>query len=141
MRLLIITSSFHPVIGGAETYAYEVARAMAELGHAVTVATDVPPGGHAGVPVIDDPPGVHVERLDGHRLLLADPSKIYWEQMAFGVLPELGAVVERAHPDVVLTNSLDTAALGKTVASTRAFPGWQPSTSRPRSANRWAWAG
>lgn len=122
MRLLIITSSFHPVIGGAETYAYEVARAMAELGHAVTVATDVPPGGQSGTSVSGDPPGVRVERLDSHRLLLADPSKIYWEQMAFGVLPGLGAVVERTRPNVVLTNSLDTAVLGKTVALDQGIP-------------------
>ena len=121
MRLLIITASFHPVIGGAETYAYELSRAMTALGHEVTVATDAPPGG-ATAPVPGDPPGVRVERLDGHRALLADPSKIFWEQMAFGVQPELRGVVDRTMPDVILTNSLDMAVLGRTIALDRGIP-------------------
>lgn len=121
MLLLMITSSFHPVIGGAETYAFEVARAMAARGHAVTVVTDAPRDEAPG-PVAGDPPGVTVRRLDGYRALLADRSKIYWEQMAFGIHPELCDVLDRAKPDVVMTNSLDTAVLGKTIALDRDIP-------------------
>ncbi len=121
MRLLIITSSFHPVIGGAETYAFEVARAMAVKGHSVTVVTDAPRGESPG-PVTGDPAAVTVRRLDGYRALLADPSKIYWEQMAFGIHPELWHVLDQATPDVVMTNSLDTAVMGKTVALDRDIP-------------------
>ena len=140
MRLLIITASFHPVIGGAETYAYELSRAMAALGHEVTVATDAPPG-ETTAPVPGDPPGVRVERLDGHRALLADPSKIFWEQMAFGVQPDMCRVVDRTTPDVVLTNSLDMAVLGRTIALDRDIPWVATFHDRRPNANRSARAG
>ncbi|MFJ9085809.1 glycosyltransferase family 4 protein [Streptomyces sp. NPDC102384] len=121
MRLLIITSSFHPVIGGAETYVFEVARALAQRGHAVAIVTDVPRGALDG-PVEGDPLGVNVYRLGGYRELLADPSKIHWEQMAFGIHPELSWVVNRFRPDLVLTNSLDVAVIGKIVSLDRGIP-------------------
>lgn len=118
---MIITSSFHPVIGGAETYAFEVAGAMAAAGHFVTVVTDAPRDQSPEL-VHGGPPGVTVLRLGGYRALLADRSKIYWEQMAFGIYPELCDVLDRVKPDVVLTNSLDTAIVGKTVALDREIP-------------------
>lgn len=122
MRLLVITSSFHPVVGGAETYAFELSRQLAGRGHSVTVVTDVPRGLEPGAPITGDPSGVRVYRLAGHRDLLADPSKIFWEQMAFGTYPELADVLDAAAPDVVLTNSLDVAVLGRTAALDRGVP-------------------
>lgn len=122
MRLLMITSSFHPVIGGAETYAFEVAREMAARGHAVTVVTDAPRDPAPAGPLDGDPPGVTVHRFTAYRALLADRSKIHWEQMAFGIHPELCDVLDQAKPDVVITNSLDAAVLGKTVALDRDIP-------------------
>ncbi|WP_035849857.1 glycosyltransferase family 4 protein [Kitasatospora azatica] len=122
MRALIITSSFHPVVGGAETYAYEVARGLAQAGHLVHVVTDLPRGARPGSGFPQDPEGVTVRRLHRFRELLADESKIYWEQMAFGLHPELESCALELRPDVVLTNSLDTAVLGKTLALALGIP-------------------
>jgi glycosyltransferase involved in cell wall biosynthesis len=94
---------------------------MAARGHPVTVVTDAPRGDAPG-PVDGDPPAVAVHRLGGYRALLADSSKIPWEQMAFGVYPELCDVLDQAKPDVVLTNSLDSAVMGKTVALALEIP-------------------
>jgi glycosyltransferase involved in cell wall biosynthesis len=108
----MIASSFPPVIGGAETYAAVIARGLAERGHEVTVATDVPRGGSAEGSFAD-PEGVAVHRFDGHLALLEDTSKIRWEQMTYGLLPELAACAEACRPELILTNSLDAAHLGK----------------------------
>lgn len=116
---MLITASFHPVIGGAETYAYAISSALRNRGHEVVVVTDQPDTTH---PVTGDPPGVRIHRLTGYRARLADPSKIFWEQMAHGLLPEIAAIADESHPQIVLTNSLDTAVLGKTVALDRGIP-------------------
>jgi glycosyltransferase involved in cell wall biosynthesis len=127
MRLLIITSSFHPVIGGAETYAWDVAEGLAARGHDVLVVTDVPRGHRPAAPTdlegySGDPPGVQVRRLRRYRDILADPSKIYWEQMAYALMPELLDCVAGFRPDLVFTNSLDASILGKTIALDRRIP-------------------
>lgn len=115
MRLLMIASSFPPVIGGAESYAALVAGGLAGRGHEVTVATDVSRGSLAPESFAD-PAGFAVRRLGGYRALLEDPSKIRWEQMAFGLLPELAACAAECDPELILTNSLDAAYLGKALA-------------------------
>lgn len=122
MRTLILASSFHPVVGGAETYVYEIARGLADAGHPTTVVTDLPRQALPGYTPPDDPPGVTVRRLYRFHELLADPSKIYWEQMAHGLHPEILACAEEARPEVVLTNSLDTAVPGKTLALALGIP-------------------
>jgi glycosyltransferase involved in cell wall biosynthesis len=113
LRLLVITASFHPTVGGAETYAYEVAKSLAKAGHAVAIVTDLPRGVVPGHPVLGDPGGVAVHRLSDYRRLLEDESKIPWEQLMFGLLPELRDMAEMFLPNVVLSNSLDTALLAK----------------------------
>ncbi|MCG5211977.1 glycosyltransferase family 4 protein [Streptosporangium soli] len=122
MRVLFITSSFHPVIGGAETYAWDVADGLASRGHDVLIVTDVPRGHQPGDACPGDPPGVEVRRLHHYQEILADPSKIYWEQMAYGLMPELLDCVTRFRPDLVFTNSMDASILGKTVALERNIP-------------------
>lgn len=114
MRLLVVTSSFHPAIGGAESYAYAISSALAQRGHQVVVITDHPD--ELTQPVSGDPVGVQVNRFSGYRDLLSDPSKIFWEQMAYSLFPEVAAVLDGFTPDAVLTNSLDAAVVGKTIA-------------------------
>lgn len=115
MRLLLIASSFPPVAGGAETYAATFAGGLAGLGHQVTVVTDVPRDGSPADPAAD-PDGVTVRRFAGYRSLIDDPSKIRWEQMTYGILPELAACAAECRPELVVTNSLDAAHLGKLIA-------------------------
>ena len=122
MRLLMIASSFHPTTGGAETYAHVIAEGLAGRGHDVTLATDAPGGELAGQAVGGDPRGVAVRRLSRYRALLADPSKVLWEQMAFALTPELAECADQSRPDLVLTNTLDAALPGKWIAVDRGIP-------------------
>lgn len=108
MRLLLLTASFDPVIGGAESYALNVADGMAGLGHEVLVVTDTPhelPDGYRE-PVER---AFELRRLVGYRQRLFDRQKLPWEEMAFSLSTELKAAVDDFRPEVLLSNSLDTA--------------------------------
>ncbi|MGX6750164.1 glycosyltransferase family 4 protein [Streptomyces xantholiticus] len=124
LRILLLTSAYPPVMGGAETYVREIAEGMAALGHEVRVVTDAV----AGRPEQhvqssrEVRKGVRVDRLAGYRALLADPSKLPWEQMLFGTLPELASVLGTWRPDLVFANSLETAVLGRIVADEHEVP-------------------
>ncbi|GAA2802800.1 hypothetical protein GCM10010441_29400 [Kitasatospora paracochleata] len=139
MRLLILTATFHPLIGGAETYAFQVAQLLAARRHQVTVATDLPSGHQPGEQIDGDPAGVRVERLSSYRT--TTESTIAWEQMAFGLLPELQYLVDDFRPDILLSNSLDTAitakmlALGADIPWAAAFHEQQPE-AEPLGAGR-----
>ncbi|MGW2385615.1 glycosyltransferase family 4 protein [Streptomyces sp. NPDC001658] len=122
MRLLMIASSFHPTIGGAETYAHVISEGLAGRGHDVMLVTDAPRQDPAGRAVEGDPRGVTVRRLTAYRELLADPSKVLWEQMTFSLAPELAACAEELRPDLVFTNTLDGALAGKWIAVDRNIP-------------------
>ncbi|MFE7813364.1 glycosyltransferase family 4 protein [Streptomyces sp. NPDC057433] len=122
MRVLMIASSFHPTIGGAETYAHVIAEGLAGRGHDIMLVTDAPREDPAGRAVEGDPRGVTVHRLTGYRELLADPSKVLWEQMAFSLAPELASCSEKFRPDLVFTNTLDAALAGKWIAVDRGIP-------------------
>src|SRR5690242_12622848 len=122
MRLLMIASSFHPTTGGAETYAHVISEGLAARGHDVMLVTDAPRDAPSGRPVEGDPRGVTVRRLTAYRDLLADPSKVLWEQMAFSLAPELAACAEEFGPDLVFTNTLDAALPGKWIAVDRDIP-------------------
>jgi glycosyltransferase involved in cell wall biosynthesis len=114
MRILMLAPSFHPVIGGAETYAYTVATGLTARGHVVSVVTDEPRAGTAGRS--GDPDGVNVHRLVGYRDYLFAEDRLPWEEMAFGLAPEIERMAHEAAPDVVMSNSLDTAIQAATLA-------------------------
>jgi glycosyltransferase involved in cell wall biosynthesis len=59
MRILLATDHFPPFIGGAHRQAQLIARAMAERGHEVVVATPW----HGGLPVVEEENGVTVHRM------------------------------------------------------------------------------
>jgi glycosyltransferase involved in cell wall biosynthesis len=59
MRILIATDHFPPFIGGAHRQAQLIARAMAERGHEVAVATPW----HGGLPRVEEDGGVTVHRV------------------------------------------------------------------------------
>jgi glycosyltransferase involved in cell wall biosynthesis len=115
LRLLVVTSSFHPTTGGAETYAFEIAQSFAARGHAISVVTDVPRMLAADQGVFGDPPDVIVHRLSGYRQRLDDESKVPWEELYFGLLPELQEIVRQFRPNMLLSNSLDTAVIAKII--------------------------
>lgn len=113
MRVLLLTSGWPPTMGGAETYAYTLAEGLAERGHEVVVATDRV----AGTPVRDRVGTVDVLRFGEYHDLIADPSKLPWEQLYFGLLPELAARLDRWRPDVVVANSMETTVVGRILAA------------------------
>lgn len=121
LRILLLTSGFPPVVGGAETYAWTVASALADRGHEVVVLTDGADGAD-GVDGTSTAPRFRVHRLTGYLELLADPSKLRWEQLYFGLLPETSAALGAWRPDIVLANSLETTVLGRIVAEEFTVP-------------------
>ncbi|WP_392958414.1 glycosyltransferase family 4 protein [Streptomyces sp. LN245] len=118
LRVLLLTSAFAPTMGGAESYARTVAHGLADAGHDVLVVTDTVPG----TPPREADGPVRIIRLGGYRGLLEDPSKLPWEQLYFGLLPELADVVTEFGPDLVLANSLETTVAGRVVADELAIP-------------------
>ncbi len=113
MRVLLLTSAYPPVAGGAESYAQVVAHALTRAGAEVLVVTDARDATPAA-------PEAHpaVVSVDGYWSMVTDPAKLRWEQMAFAVLSDLEPLVAAFGPDVVLTNNLETAVLGRMIADT-----------------------
>lgn len=109
MRLLFLTSTFAPIIGGAETYALNLARGLTALGHIVAIVTDQV----AGEPSTSQCGGATIHRLFQYRDRFHARDHIFWEQMAFGLRPELSAFIERFVPDAIMSNSLDLCVMAK----------------------------
>jgi glycosyltransferase involved in cell wall biosynthesis len=115
VRILFLSTNFHPVIGGAESYCRDLATGLAGRGHDVTVftagaaGTDPAPGIDGGVTVLR-----HRSGRDG------DVSA--WEDGMFGLLPTLARAVRLEDVDVVHANSQDTALLGAIVALQHGMP-------------------
>ncbi len=120
MRVALLTSSFDPVIGGAETYALNLAEGLTASGHQVMVLTDTP---HGMEPRAADPRPrpYQVARLWRYRDRLFDRQKLPWEEMAFSLAAELKAHVDAFQPDVLVSNSLDAAFQAAMIR--RATPG------------------
>lgn len=117
-RVLLLTSGYAPTIGGAESYAQTLADGLAEAGCDVTVVTDLVPGSEPR----EDGRRTRVFRLGEYHDLVRDPSKLAWEQLYFGVLPELERVLRQHRPDLVVANSLETTVIGRIVAEEYSIP-------------------
>lgn len=113
MRILFLTSTFHPMIGGAESYALVLARGLGALGNEIVVVTDTV----AGHPEIEDiATNVKVCRLHAYRARLGAVDTIFWEEMQFGLRPELLRIATEFPPDIVLSNSLNLCVLAKLIS-------------------------
>ncbi|MEW2402225.1 glycosyltransferase family 4 protein [Streptomyces sp. NPDC046862] len=108
MRVALLTSSFDPVIGGAETYALNLAEGLTASGHQVLVVTDTPHGMEPGAADLRSR-SYEVARLWRYRDRLFDRQKLPWEEMAFSLATELKAHMDAFRPDVLVSNSLDAA--------------------------------
>lgn len=108
MRVAILTASFDPVIGGAETYALNLAEGLTASGHQVLVVTDTPHGMEPGA-ADSRTRSYGVARLWRYRDRLFDRQKLPWEEMAFSLAGELKDHLDDFQPDVLVSNSLDTA--------------------------------
>lgn len=112
MRVWLLTPTYHPIIGGAETYARVIAEGMHAAGHEVTVLTD----GERTPEAAPELNGVWILRVLGQTTRLSDPTKVRWEQMYFGLLHELHALLGSGQPSVIHANSHDTAIIGSMIA-------------------------
>jgi glycosyltransferase involved in cell wall biosynthesis len=123
-RLLLLTSGFAPVIGGAETYAETIASGFGARGYDVLVVTDAVEGTVENTVegTVASSEGYRIVRLSAYRGLLDDPSKLRWEQLYFGLLPELAQVIRDWPADVVFANGLETTMLGRMVAEELSVP-------------------
>jgi glycosyltransferase involved in cell wall biosynthesis len=119
MNICLLTSTFAPLIGGAETYALTFALGMTSRGHAVTVVTD---GGNRvpfsteEIKALDAQFPFPVARLSGYRDLFETDGVIPWEVLAFGLTNELEVVLADTALDIVVSNSLDAAWTAKLLA-------------------------
>ncbi|MEV6846555.1 glycosyltransferase family 4 protein [Actinoplanes sp. NPDC051411] len=110
MRILMLSTNYHPVIGGAESYCRDLAAGLAGRGHQVTVFTD---GSSAAEDsTVCEEGGVTVVRERSYLAHLSGPDVSTWEQMAFGLLPAVSRSIDLAGVDVIHANSQDTALLG-----------------------------
>ncbi len=73
----LIAPEFPPDIGGVETYSYELARALAALGHRVTVFTIPHAGGEAQLPGVPVLPLLRQRRYLDRRLLTTHPMQVW----------------------------------------------------------------
>jgi len=119
MRILFLASTFRPAIGGAETYALVLAQGLGALGDEVEIVTDMVPG-EAETEIVAV--NVKVRRLHQYRERFGTADTILWEEMQFGLRPELLAIASTFAPDVVLSNSLDLCVPAKLVSITTGAP-------------------
>lgn len=119
MKICLISGTYHPKIGGAESYIRMIAEGLVKKNHEVIVITD-------GVNVPADPMetinGVKVYRLVDYWQLITDPTKVRWEQMYFSLLSDIAPILKQENIDLIHVNSLDTVILGSMVASSIKVP-------------------
>lgn len=119
MRILFLASTFLPKIGGAETYVLNITRALAALGHTIEVATDAVDGESFSSCLV---PNVTLKRVHRYREHFNDPDRILWEEMQFGLRPELAEIATAFAPDVIISNSLDVCTPAKLISLTFDIP-------------------
>lgn len=110
MNILYFTSTFHPVIGGAETYALNLALGLGKLGNFVRIITDQVEGSLDFEQLSET---VNINRLHRYRKNFISPDKILWEEMQFGLCAEIYEIINEFQPDLILSNSLDLCVLSK----------------------------
>jgi glycosyltransferase involved in cell wall biosynthesis len=113
MHILYLCSTFYPVIGGAETYALNLAHGLGEIGHIVQIVTDRVEGQAQREQIAEN---VSVLRIDKYCKGFNAPDRILWEHMQFGLCDEIKEIVEEFSLDIIISNSLDLCILAKLVS-------------------------
>lgn len=119
MNICMLTGTFHPIIGGAETYLRTIAEGMYRAGHNVIVLTD---GTESKLPQQELLEGIQILRASSYISLLHAPDKIRWEQMYFGLLSEFHSLLAGKKIDIIHANSLDCAIIGSMLALSLHIP-------------------
>ena len=113
MRILFLSSSYHPLTGGAETYGRTLARGLVRRGHEVVVVTDgswLP-----DLPVRQEEDGVLVLRLREFADRVDARDKVKWRQMQFSLFPEIAELAGDLAVDLIHANSHEALVLGSII--------------------------
>ncbi|GCE16697.1 glycosyltransferase family 4 protein [Dictyobacter kobayashii] len=119
MNICLLTGTFHPQIGGGETYAKTIAAGMCAMGHTVFVITDRP---NSSCPDYEQIGGMHIFRTFSYKALIEDPDKSCWEQAYFALPGEIANLLRHHHIDIIHANSLECAIIGSMLALTIQVP-------------------
>ncbi len=117
--ILIIASTFHPSVGGAESYAFNLARGLARRRHRVRVLTD---RRDPALPHVEDLDGFTVHRASSFWNSVIDPDRVRWEQLYFALLDDEVTHTALADVDIIHSNSHETAILGSMAAQAMDVP-------------------
>lgn len=132
LKVAILSSTFSPAVGGAESYALMLANGLQRRGHTPVVFTDaIAPlseqlfGQTASNERTERDSPRHpfpVLRAHRYRALLRGREKVAWEQMYFGLLTDLAEQLGGRELDVVHANSQECAVLGAMLAREKKVP-------------------
>ncbi len=106
MRVTMVITSYHPIVGGAERQLAQLARLMLAGGNAVTVVTRH----HRGLPLRETIEGVEVVRIAN-----IGPKPL----RALGFLVAAGRAIRQSRPDVIHCHSLFSPVLSGILAGWR----------------------
>ncbi|MFD5446005.1 glycosyltransferase family 4 protein [Streptomyces tendae] len=110
----MLTSSFEPLTGGAETYARVLCAGLTRRGHDVVVATDGSWLSDTTTDTAED--AGRVLRMSAFAGRIDARDRVKWRQMQYSVLDELGGLLDGARFDVIHANSHETLVLGSMIA-------------------------
>lgn len=104
MRIAMVISSYHPIVGGAERQVAQLARLMRASGHEVTVVTRH----HRGLSRLESVDGIAV-----HRVAASGPKALRALRFTLGA----ASALRRIRPDVIHCHSLFTPTLAGLLAA------------------------
>ena len=114
MRVLMLSSSYEPLSGGAETYLRLLCEGLVARGHEIVVATDgswLP-----DLPAVRTEAGGRILRLSAFAARVDARDKVKWRQMQYSVLDDLGQRIAGETFDIVHANSHETLVLASMIA-------------------------
>lgn len=115
LNILLLSSTFYPIVGGAETYAFELASGLVQNGHKVLVVTDkisknIDRNQFFSEYIKDFK--INIYRTKRYINSMNARDKVKWEQMYFSLLDELKTVCEENTFDIIHANSQETSIVG-----------------------------
>lgn len=113
MKILMLSSSYAPLTGGAETYIRLLAEGLADGGHDVTLVTD---GSWLDAsPLAEVRPGLQILRLRSFAGELDRLDRVKWRRMQYAVLDELSTLYDD-QPEIIHANSHETLLMGAMIS-------------------------
>lgn len=119
MNVLVMTSTYFPHVGGAETYARSLVSGLTERGHKVVVLTD---GAWLDLPSRQKLDGAEVVRPKAYNDRLGSRDKVLWRLMQLAVFDDIAGLLEGSSFDLVHANSYETAIMASVIALDRRVP-------------------